>query len=111
MFLSRISLLQDQVADLQRRLDKAEQEKLDLLNRLLERHNVTPVGAKPETPAQSPIQVLSPFPTVPPEMEEPLKDSWINEETEFIIQTRGVSPELARLEAERVFFAQHKALT
>ena len=98
------------IADLQQRLQQSETEKLDLLNRLLERHNVSAVGV-PAPPKAEPIQVLSPFPSMPPEMEDAVKDSWLNEETEYIIQTRGLSPDLARAEAERSFTAQHQTIT
>jgi hypothetical protein len=106
-------LAKTHVDDFKALLEKANLEKLDLLNRLLARHNVSAVGVPAVASADPapPIQILSPFGSVPAEMHDPLKDSWIAEETEYIIQTRGLPPDIARAEAERAFVSTHQVIT
>lgn len=108
---SRIALLQAQIADLQKRLDRADKERKVLLDRLLAKNNIEPVSppeVRPEMPR--PVEVLHPFGVLPPEAVDAVRESWVREEMEYIEMNEGVTGERARALAEQRFSEQHRAI-
>lgn len=94
--------LEAQIADLQKRLDRAQDENRALLDRLLQRHNVAPMSEPPKASAPV-IEVISPSGTVPPEMQDAVRESWVQEEAEYVATMQGLDAARARQEAVRRF--------
>ena len=108
---STVQALQSQIDDLRQRLDASEQERKDLLDRLLSRNNVEPLRqSEPARATAPPIQYIAPFGVQPAEIEQPLRDSWIEEETAYVMQTTGMDWERSHAEAQRRYIGQHRTI-
>lgn len=115
MFYSRayVQLLQDTVSELRARNERLEAERVGILDRLLERKNIEPLrqsadeGASQMRPA---IQIISPTGAMLPEMEDAVKESWVAEETQYIIDQQGLDYDRARTEAERAWVQYNKVM-
>jgi hypothetical protein len=94
--------LQAQIIDLQKRLDRAQDENRALLDRLLQKNNVAPVSESPKS-TQPVIEVISPSGAVPPEMQDAVRDSWVQEEADYVAMTQGLDADRARQEAMKRF--------
>lgn len=98
---AHVKSLQAEIARLERLLQEERAENGKLLDLLLQRHNMTPVHAEPTpVPAAPPVQIISPFGgAATPETLSAIEESWLREETEFLTQEHGLSPEQARQQA------------
>ncbi len=106
---AHVLALQDQIRDLQERLDKAAFRSDQLLDRLLARNNVEPVLGDIRSP-QPTVEVLSPFGAIPLEAHDAIRQSWIEEEAEYIAGNEGLNAERATQEAERRYTRQHQKI-
>lgn len=109
MFSSRahVEALEKQIEYLKGELEKSRQECKDLLDRLLQKHNVTPVSEP--IAAKEPIQVITPFGVLPGEMENLVKDSWLRDEAEHWVN-QGYDESRARQMAEDEYMKQHRVI-
>ena len=106
-----IATLQAQISRLEQLLEKERNERQQLLDRLLAKNNVEPVQPKPEARAKNPIQIVSPFGNAAtPEMVEALKDSWVQEETFYLIAEHGLPEAQAKEMAEARWISEHKVI-
>lgn len=108
-FRPHVRALEAHIVDLQTRLAAAETERQQLLDRLLEKHRVTPLAEKP-APTPAPVravQYLAPPGINPIEVQDAIRDVWIQEETDYLIGNQGFDPVRARAEAEARYNAMH----
>lgn len=113
MFYSRghARALQAQIDDLKARLAEADTERRELLNRLLEKHNISPLVQSESGPVSQPkIEVLSPWGAIPAEAEDAIRESWLKEETQYLMGTTGIDEDRARQAAEQAYIAQHQRI-
>lgn len=96
------AVLEAQVADLKQRLDREQDEKRALLDRLLARNNVSPINEPPKATAPV-IEIISPFGSVTPEMEVAVQESAIAEEAGYLMETQGLDAQRAQQEARKRF--------
>lgn len=107
-FRAYVGSLERQIDDLKERLRQSEAERTELLSRLLEKHNYQPLAqsaASEMTTSQPPIQVISPFNSIPFDAQDAIKESILKEETEYIMSEQGIDETRARALAEDRFTA------
>lgn len=106
-FAPHVRALEAHIADLQVRLAASETERQRLLDRLLEKHRVEPLTEK-AAPAQiKAVQYLAPPGVNPVEVQDAIRDVWLQEEAEYLIGQQGFEPMRARAEAEARYNAEH----
>jgi hypothetical protein len=132
--LAHVHALEKQIEYLQSRLERAEREAREavqfqsrahidtlksglddarlrangLLDRVLEKNNIGPVIEQPKTTAQP--DLLLPFGVNTPEAQEAYKESWVREETEFIMNRDGCDEGTARAYAEKAYVDQFQVI-
>lgn len=112
-FRPHVRALERQIDDLQRRLSDAETERRELLDRLLERNNYQPIrqsAAESETQEMPVVQLISPFNSIPLEAQDAIKESWLREETEYVMMAQGLDEPRARAVAESNWEAQNRPI-
>lgn len=113
MFYTRatVTALQGQIDDLKTRLDASETERARLLDRLLAKNNIEPVTvAAPPNPQPS-LRVLSPSTASTPEERTAYELSWLEEETEWLMQQHGYDSERARSVAQMNYIQHHQLIS
>lgn len=101
-------ILQLQITDLKAHLGQEQAERRALLDRLLERHNVTPVNEPAKTVQVT--EMVNPTPPIPPELADAWRASWEAEEAGHIAAHEGLDPMRAADEARRRFHEQYTAI-
>lgn len=102
-----------QLSDVQERLALADEERQSLLDRLLERNNYQPIrqsAAESETQERPVVQLISPFNSIPLEAQDAIKESWLREETEYVMMAQGLDEPRARAVAESNWEAQNRPI-
>jgi len=90
---------------------KAEDERTDLLNRLLEKNQVRPLSEPMPIVKPGPtFDIISPFGAIDESMEKLARDTWIEDEAQGLAQEQGVDMNTARIMAEQVFTRRHQPL-
>lgn len=91
------------------RLAASETERQQLLDRLLLKHNFTPVseGASVTPRPSSPLQYIAPPGVNPIEMQDAIRDHWLQEEADYLVNTLGFDEYRARAQAEQAYKDQH----
>lgn len=104
MFFSRsyVNALQRQIDDLKQRLSESDIERKYLLDRLLEKNNYQPIrqSAAESTPQPPSLQIISPYNSIPLEAQDAIRESWIREEADYLVNQAGLDEARARIEAE-----------
>lgn len=108
-FSPTIIALRAHIAELQVRLQASEAERQQLLDRLLLKHNFTPVSEGTSvTPRPSlPLHYIAPPGVNPIEIQDAIKDHWLQEETDYFVNTLGYDYDRARSQAEQNYKDQH----
>lgn len=108
-FSPTIRALQAHITELQVRLAASETERQQLLDRLLQKHNFSPVGeVSAEKPRpSSPLQYIAPPGVNPVEIQDAIKDVWMNEEVGYLMNTLGYDEGRAFAQAEQSYKDQH----
>jgi hypothetical protein len=139
-FRPHIRALEQQIAYLKERLEKAERENRELLesrglvlasqsqahietlksdvddarlrangllDRVLMKNNVDPVIEKPKPAAP---EILGPFATSDPEVQAVMKESWLKEETEYLMREMSCDEGTARAYAEQNYVSQFQVI-
>jgi hypothetical protein len=106
---AHINALESQIADLKERLEKADRERQSLLDRLLEKHNVMPII--PPAPQPAAIEVIHPYGVLTPDVDDAVRESWLQEEMQHIRMTQGIEdPERLRALAIDSYIVFHQAI-
>jgi hypothetical protein len=108
-FSPTIKALQSHITELQVRLAASETERQQLLDRLLMKNNFTPMGeASAVTPRpSSPLQYIAPPGVNPIEIQDAIRDVWMQEEINHLINTLGYDEYRAQAQAEQAYKDQH----
>lgn len=107
-FQPTVTALQSHIADLQQRLAASETERQQLLDRLLMKANFTPIASPdPQTAAKLPLQYIAPPGVNPVEIQDGIRDVWLQEEMGYLMNELGYDPIRARNQAERAYDEQH----
>ena len=112
-FRPHVRALERQIDDLTKRLSEADAERRELLDRLLEKNNYQPIrqSAAESTPQEKPVvQLISPFNAIPPEAQDAIKESWLREETEYVMATQGLDLDRAFAVAQSNWEMQNRPL-
>jgi hypothetical protein len=107
---SHVQALEGQIAYLKEQLGEAKKENRDLLDRLLAKHNVQPI-TEPAQPSTRPPDILAPFGVNDAEIQDAFKESWIREETQYIVNSLGCDEGTARTYAEQEYVARHQIIS
>lgn len=108
-FRSHVQALELQIAYLKERLVEVEQEKRRLLDRVLEKNNVAPISEPAQSTVSAP-DVLAPFGIAVADVQDALRESWLREETEYIMGKLGCDEGTARSYAEQEYLTQHQVI-
>lgn len=108
-FSPTVQALQAHIAELQARLAASEAERQSLLDRLLLKHNFSPIAEPEATPASSKpaLQVIAPPGVNPVEIQDAVRDVWIREEADYLIGTLGYDELRAYNQAAQSYNDQH----
>lgn len=114
-----VQALEQQIAYLKERLEKAERDIREaaeaararedaLLDRLLVKNNVAPVT---ESLVSAPMpEILTPYNALGSEAQEAYKESWMREETDYIMRELQIDEGSARAYAEQEYVAKHQVI-
>ena len=107
-FKSTINALQSQIDDLKKRLDDSEAERKSLHDRLLMKHNFSTI-AEPTVPivTKPALQYIAPPGVNPIEIQDAMRDVWIQEESDYLRNELGYDEIRARNQAEQSYNQQH----
>lgn len=109
-FRPTISALKAHIAELQVRLAASEAERQALLDRLLEKNRFSPVTETAPAQAASPaLQYIAPPGVNPVEIQDALRDVWIQEEAMYLMNELGYADDRAWAQAKQNYEDQHKA--
>ncbi len=106
-FASTIHALQAHIAELQARLAASETERQELLDRLLSKNRVDPIKEAAPVPAKPALQYIAPPGVNPIEVQDGIRDVWLQEEMGYLMNELGYDPIRARNQAERAYDEQH----
>lgn len=107
-FSPTIKALQAHITELQVRLAASETERQQLLDRLLMKGNFTPITEMPAPAvAKSPLHYIAPPGVNPIEVQDAIRDHWMQEETDYLIRTFGYDEFRARDQAEQAYKDMH----
>lgn len=117
---AHVQALESQIAYLKERLAAIEEEKRELaqaarvreeslLDRLLAKNNVAPIAEPPKS-STLPPDVLTPFGVTDSETAEAYKESWLREETGWIMSQLACDESTARDYAEQNYLANHQVI-
>ncbi len=71
--------------------------------------NFTPIASPdPQTAAKLPLQYIAPPGVNPVEIQDAIKDVWIKEEKDYLMDTLGFDEARAQGQAEYVYRQQHE---
>lgn len=113
MFYSRahVRALEAQISRLEAQLADEKAERRSLLDTLLQKHNFAPIQPQPPVKVPDNVQVIHPFGSAAtPEMVDALKDSWVSEESQYLMAEHGMADGQAREMAERRWVSEHRAI-
>jgi hypothetical protein len=108
---AHVRALEAQISRLEQLLAEEKVERRSLLDRLLSKHNVEPVQPKPQPAIPDNMQVIHPFGSAAtPEMIDALKESWVNEEAQYLSAEHGMTETQAKEMAERRWLSEHRVI-
>lgn len=108
-FRSTIQALNAHIVELQVRLAASESERRELQDRLLLRANSTPILER-ESPVitKAPVMnFIAPPGVNPPDIQDTLREVWIQNEREYLMNDQGFDYDRANGQAEQNYRDQH----
>lgn len=106
-FSPTVRALREQIEDLRGRLKESDAERRALLDRLLEKHRITPVAeSSPASPAPA-LQFVAPPGVQFPEVQNVVRDVWIREEVDYLKNRLGYDEARAYAQAEASYQQQY----
>lgn len=103
-----IQSLVDQLSYLKGEIGEQKQSNRDLLDRLLAKNNLTPVSEPIIKPPAA--EILAPSGAADAEIQDAYKESWIREETQYLMTELGCDSGTARGYAEQQYIAKHQVI-
>lgn len=106
-FSPTVRALKAHIDDLKQRLADSETERKALLDRLLQKRGAEPIHEAPAPAAKPALQVIAPPGMALPDVQDAVRDVWIQEEVTYLMGTLGYEEGRAYAQAEQSYKDQH----